>query len=141
MKRVNTLLFFIALLFCSCNHKITPPEIEFFLNGEEVVTDSVYADINSQVVLDVATYASTDGFSVLGSVYYILEYPNGVIDTMDKAVSDNFRIKMQSSSLETAQFSEFLSDTIYQTGDKLKFTANYHEWLKPVEKSITVIVK
>lgn len=123
MKKTVFLLWLLFLLFCSCSKvKYVDPEVKFYIDGTEVLTDTLYPNINS--------YAEVRIVSVMprGNCGYTWRNINGFPINL-RSDYTNLQIIMHTQPLyddehtglrEVAEFKMLFSDSLYQVGDHYK---------------------
>ncbi|MCQ2277134.1 MAG: hypothetical protein MJZ87_09365 [Bacteroidales bacterium] len=120
MKRILPIICLLVLLLCSCNkEKNVQPEVKFYVDGTELLTDTLYPSLNSYVEVKIVSlrpngnsdysWRSINGFPInLRS-----DYANLQIISFEPLYDMN-------GIREVAEFRMLFNDTIYQVGDHYK---------------------
>ena len=130
MKKIGLLALVIMCVgLMSCERPKVDPNVRFYMDGQEITTDTVVVALNSYQEITIKTISPDMFFS------YYWQLPTGYPMELGNG-SENFQIIQQStgyngnSAVHTtnALFKMFFSDTLYQAGDVCRLRANSSDY-------------
>ena len=129
------MILFVFVL-ASCHRPTVDPSVRFYMDGQEITTDTVTVPLNSYQEIGIKTISPEYYFDFYWQLptEYPVELGNG---------SDNFLLLSQSTGFNgnsavytlNAEFRMFFSDTLYHAGDVCRlrvYSPEYQRVLKVV---------
>ena len=129
MKRLAFVSLLFVLVVAACERPKVDPNVRFYMDGQEITTDTVVVALNSYQEITIKTISPDMFFS------YYWQLPTGYPMELGNG-SENFQIIQQSTGYngnsavhtKNALFKMFFSDTLYQAGDVCRLRANSSDY-------------
>lgn len=138
MKRLAFVSLLFLLVITACNRPQVDPNVRFYVDGEEITSDTLIVPLNSYREIGIKTISASSHFD------FYWQLPTGYPEALVNG-SDNFLIYQQSTGYNggsngavlttNAVFRMIFSDTLYHAGDVCRLRAyspNYQRVLKVV---------